>query len=103
MSVCSGSAIRAVSLVASAASNRQSSTFSACSENSAKFTPTPVQVAPRGYGSPGQTRIGRKRFKRRATAPGWELGAGGWELGAGGWELGAATRGLRTRGLESAH
>jgi hypothetical protein len=29
-------------------SNRHSSTFSACSENRAKFTPSPSQVAPRG-------------------------------------------------------
>src|SRR5437764_11061661 len=44
--------------VASAASKRQSSTLSACSENSAKLTPAPSQVAPSGYERPGQTRMG---------------------------------------------
>src|SRR5689334_6316959 len=39
-------------------SKRQSSTFVAFSENSAKFTPMPSQVAPSGSGWPGQTRIG---------------------------------------------
>jgi hypothetical protein len=29
----------------------------ACSEKIAKLTPTPSQVAPSGYGAPGQTRI----------------------------------------------
>ena len=33
----------------------QSSTFSACSEKSAKLTPAPFQVAPSGYGRPGKT------------------------------------------------
>ncbi len=35
-------------------SNRQSSTPSACSEKSAKLTPSPSQFAPRGSGLPGQ-------------------------------------------------
>src|SRR6266516_6044374 len=38
------------------AAKRQSSTFSACSEKSAKLTPFPVHVAPRGSLRPGQTR-----------------------------------------------
>src|SRR5437868_5506960 len=38
-------------------SNRHSSTFSACAENSAKLTPLPSQVAPSGYGSPGHTLV----------------------------------------------
>ena len=45
-----------VSSVASGESNRHSSTLVACAEKSAKLTPTPFQVAPSGYGSPGQTR-----------------------------------------------
>src|SRR5262245_36824711 len=56
MSVCSGSGIVSDSTSASAESNRQSSTRVACSEKIAKLTPTPSQVAPSGYGVPGQTR-----------------------------------------------
>src|SRR5436190_16772016 len=56
MSVCSCGGMRSLSFIASGESKRQSSTFVACAENSAKFTPTPVQVAPSGYGSPGQMR-----------------------------------------------
>src|SRR5690606_24441235 len=37
-------------------SNRQSSTLVACAENSAKFTPSPSQVAPRGKGWPSAIR-----------------------------------------------
>src|SRR5438045_9045840 len=37
-------------------SNRQSSTFSACAENSAKLVPRPSQVAPSGCGAPGESR-----------------------------------------------
>src|SRR5207248_8622953 len=37
-------------------SNRQSSTFSAFAENSAKFVPRPSQVAPRGCGAPAEIR-----------------------------------------------
>src|SRR5438874_12170250 len=37
-------------------SNRQSSTFSACAENSAKLVPRPSQVAPSGCGDPGERR-----------------------------------------------
>src|SRR5215207_287934 len=58
MSVCSGNAVQADSLVDSTESNRHSSTFVACAEKIAKLTPTPVHVAPRGYGSPGHTRMG---------------------------------------------
>src|SRR5258707_862947 len=79
MSVCSGSTMRLLSFCASGESKRHSSTFVACDENSAKFTPTPVQLAPRGYGSPGHTRMTLKKFKGYAT--GWGLGTGGWGLG----------------------
>src|SRR5439155_8875736 len=64
MSVCSGSGMRALSFVASGESKRQSSTLAACAENNAKFTPTPVHVAPSGYGSPGQTRMRHGRGSR---------------------------------------
>src|SRR6266566_8083464 len=37
-------------------SNRQSSTFSAFAENSAKFVPRPSQVAPNGCGAPAEIR-----------------------------------------------
>src|SRR2546423_4250458 len=37
-------------------SNRQSSTFSAWAENSAKFVPRPSQVAPSGCGAPAARR-----------------------------------------------
>lgn len=37
-------------------SNRRSSTFSACSENRAKLTPSPSHCAPRGQDRPGQTK-----------------------------------------------
>src|SRR5262245_43222963 len=37
-------------------SNRQSSTFSAFAENSAKFVPRPSQVAPSGCGAPAEIR-----------------------------------------------
>jgi hypothetical protein len=50
-----------VQFVDDGVSNRHSSTFSACAENRAKFTPAPPHVAPRGCGSPGQTAvIGRR-------------------------------------------
>src|SRR5205823_12821241 len=39
----------------SCSSNRQSSTCSACSENSEKFVPSPSHVAPSGNGPPGHT------------------------------------------------
>src|SRR6185369_2589892 len=54
MSVCSCNSTRAVSRFP-VASNKQSSTFSACSEYKAKLTPSPSQVDPRGYGLPGHT------------------------------------------------
>src|SRR5215468_12488985 len=56
MSVCSGRGIVTDSTSSSAEANRQSSTRVACSEKIAKLTPTPSQVAPSGYGVPGQTR-----------------------------------------------
>src|SRR5438105_3319036 len=37
-------------------SNRQSSTFCALAENSAKFVPRPSQLAPRGWGRPAESR-----------------------------------------------
>src|SRR5918911_2871992 len=37
-------------------SNRQSSTFVAFAENSAKFVPRPSQVAPNGCGDPAESR-----------------------------------------------
>src|SRR5712675_2259354 len=37
-------------------SNRQSSTFSALAENSAKFVPRPSHVAPSGCGAPAESR-----------------------------------------------
>src|SRR6266511_974914 len=52
------------SVGASTASNRQSSTFVACSEKSAKFTPLPSHVAPSGEEWPGQTRMGFPFFVR---------------------------------------
>jgi hypothetical protein len=48
MSVCSGSVMQSLSFYASGESKRQRSTRVAWAENIAKFTPTPVQVAPRG-------------------------------------------------------
>ena len=45
------------SFSASGESNRHKSTRVAFSEYRAKFTPLPFQVAPSGYGRPGQTRI----------------------------------------------
>src|SRR5207248_9121841 len=59
MSVCSERGMVSDSLSPAAESNRHSSTRDACSENSAKFTPTPSHVAPSGYGVPGQTLIDR--------------------------------------------
>jgi hypothetical protein len=49
--------MRAVSLFPPGALNRLSSTLVAFSEKSAKFTPLPSQVAPRGDGFPGHTFI----------------------------------------------
>jgi len=57
MSVLSGRMTRQDSFSASAESNRHSSTLVAFSEYSAKLVPLPSQVAPKGYGRPGQTRI----------------------------------------------
>jgi hypothetical protein len=50
MSVCSGSVTEADGAAASGESKRQRSTLVAWAEKMAKFTPRPVQVAPRGYG-----------------------------------------------------
>src|SRR4029079_13422653 len=47
--------MRSVSLLP-VGSNRQSSTFSAVLENSAKFVPRPSQVAPSGCGEPAAIR-----------------------------------------------
>ena len=55
MSVCSFSSIVAEGDVASIESKRHSSTLLACSLYSAKFTPEPSNVAPIGYGRPGQS------------------------------------------------
>src|SRR5436309_135217 len=41
-------------------SNRQSSTFRALAENSAKFVPRPSQVAPNGWGKPEEIREQRR-------------------------------------------
>src|ERR671938_1970720 len=52
----SGSSMRSSSRLP-CASNRQSSTFSACAENSAKLVPRPSQIAPRRDGDPAERRI----------------------------------------------
>src|SRR5438128_702998 len=87
MSVCSARVMRVLSLDQSSASKRQSSTFVACSENSAKFTPTPVQVAPSGYGSPGHTLT---HGRGSCFVPQLGTGGSGLEAGVGGrdWRLG---------------
>src|SRR5512141_466789 len=72
MSVCSGSGIVTDSTSASTESNRHSSTRAACSEKIAKLTPTPSQVAPSGYGDPGQTLI--TRFGTAKLLPDWRTG-----------------------------
>src|SRR5579871_2340198 len=48
--------MRWVSSASSGDAKMQSSTPVACSEKIAKFVPSPSQVAPSGYGVPGQTR-----------------------------------------------
>src|SRR5436305_14452358 len=60
--------IRADSALASAESNRHSSTLVACSENRAKLTPAPSNAAPSGYDCPGQTRIQVTSGIERPTA-----------------------------------
>src|SRR5688572_7474033 len=55
MSVCSGSGIRWVSFLESTESKRHNSTLVPASEKIAKLTPAPSNVAPSGYGLPGQT------------------------------------------------
>src|SRR3954464_10047175 len=101
MSVCSGNGMHSLSCVASGKSNRHNSTLVACAENTAKLTPTPVQVAPSGYGSPGQTRIDRTRFKPRATGDGGRGDRGSGTKGLR--KTSQRPRGLRDSGLESAH
>src|SRR6202161_438769 len=54
--------MRAVSLP-SASSNRQTSTFVALAENSAKLTPSPSQCAPRSRGEPSLITIATLRFQ----------------------------------------
>ena len=49
-------------------SNRQSSTFVACAENSAKLTPEPSHVAPRGNGLPSVTRERRRLAAARVNS-----------------------------------
>ncbi len=49
--------MQSASISASAESNRHSSILAANSEKIAKFTPRPSQVAPRGCGEPGHTRM----------------------------------------------
>src|SRR5262245_44428776 len=56
--------IRLVSWFRFSPSNKQSSTPVAFSENSAKFTPDPSQVAPSGYGLPGHTFIKNLAYQR---------------------------------------
>src|SRR5262245_14896997 len=54
------------------ASNRHSSTLSACSENSAKLTPSPSQLAPSGLGAPRHTaprRLSALRWLRSMGPP----------------------------------
>src|SRR6185437_15564447 len=62
--------------------NRQSSTPVALSENSAKLTPSPSQVAPRGYGWPGQTRIMVLELLRKVLG---SSERGGYEHDGGPW------------------
>src|SRR6266545_4689319 len=51
-------------------SNRQSSTFSACAENNAKFVPRRSAIAPSGYGVPADTRIHASRTRKTAASGG---------------------------------
>ena len=74
MSVCSVSGMVSDSVSASSESNRHSSTRVACSENSAKLTPTPSQVAPSGYGAPGQTLIVRFAQQTHCHLEIWKCG-----------------------------
>src|SRR5262249_42649638 len=61
--------MRSDSFASSWESNRHNSTLVACSENRAKLTPAPSQVAPRGYGRPGQTRMGVTPSERMGHRP----------------------------------
>src|SRR5664280_1184363 len=76
----------------SCSSNRQTSTASAPSVNSAKFVPSPSQVAPSGLGLPGHGRprgppneasgTGGPAVARESQAAGRHLGRRGDELRA---------------------
>src|SRR2546429_6136344 len=72
-SVFSTSRMRAVSRLPLGPSKRHSSTAVAFSENRAKFTPDPSQVAPSGYELPGQALTGGAR---RGAMHGALYGAG---------------------------
>src|SRR5579875_871233 len=61
--------VSGVSLSMPSPVKRQSSTPSASSENKAKFVPHPSQVAPRGYGAPGQIRNRLLRLAPRHVPP----------------------------------
>lgn len=76
-------------------SNRHSLTLLACLENSAKLTPEPERLGPRGSGLPGGR--GCSGFQVRFAGKGWGTGLGcdgggggavgqwlsGWHVGAG--------------------
>src|SRR5215210_3979647 len=92
MSVCSGRGIVSDSTSASGDENRHSSTRVACSEKIAKLTPRPSQVAPSGYGDPGQTRSGAigtvglycsGRSAKCEVRSGGKQEAGSWKQEAG--------------------
>src|SRR3954471_4470211 len=69
MSVCSGRTTHFDGRVDSIESKRQSSTFDACSEKIAKFTPAPSHVAPSGYGRPGHTLIEETSVRESSVRP----------------------------------
>src|SRR4051812_5236937 len=69
----SGSAMRADS--APSESKRQSSTFVAFAEKTAKLTPWPCQVAPRGNGDPSRTAASMRMSGAFMAAPGRVRGA----------------------------
>ena len=60
----------ALALAAIRASNRQSSTFSACAENSAKLVPLPSKVAPSGCGVPAESTHAQRSGTRKIAASG---------------------------------
>src|SRR5215472_13681350 len=65
-SVRSGSAMRSTSR-RPCRSNKQSSTFSALAENSAKLVPRPSQVAPSGCGAPAASRTLELRDEKNCS------------------------------------